>query len=255
MQPISKPTHIRITLLCALPRRIRAAARRRIRQHAERGAVGRRQTQRWFRCVRVRRHRAQRASPRVARRPNASSPRTRSSTRRRRCWRRFGPDGRFSTGLWTDGTVNGGVVTGDVYLRGGGDPLFGSADYVGKYFGSRATVEQLALRLRTTGVTEITGRVIRRRRRLRLQARHRQVRLQRQLGDRWRAQWSGFQQGPAQRPLPFRPGSATPPNDCARRFAAPVFWSARGSPRVERRRTRPAWHSSLRCRWRRSCGR
>lgn len=72
---------------------------------------------------------------------------------------RFGPDGRFSTGLWTDGTVNGGEVTGDVYLRGGGDPLFGSANYVGKYFGSRATVEQLALRLRTTGITEITGRV------------------------------------------------------------------------------------------------
>lgn len=72
---------------------------------------------------------------------------------------RFGPEGRFSTGLWTDGTVVGGVVTGDVYLRGGGDPLFGSADYVGKYFGSRATVEQLALKLRTTGVTEITGRV------------------------------------------------------------------------------------------------
>lgn len=72
---------------------------------------------------------------------------------------RFGPEGRFSTGLWTDGAVNGGVVTGDVYLRGGGDPLFGSADYVGEHFGSRATVEQLALRLRTTGVTEITGRV------------------------------------------------------------------------------------------------
>lgn len=72
---------------------------------------------------------------------------------------RFRPEGRFSTGLWTDGTVNGGVVTGDVYLRGGGDPLFGSADYVGKYFGSRATVEQLALNLRTTGITEITGRI------------------------------------------------------------------------------------------------
>lgn len=73
---------------------------------------------------------------------------------------KFGPDGRFSTGLWTDGAVNGGVLDGDVYLRGGGDPLFGSADYVGKNFGSRATAERLALNLFSLGVTEITGRVI-----------------------------------------------------------------------------------------------
>lgn len=73
---------------------------------------------------------------------------------------RFGPRGRFSTGLWTDGTISGGVITGNVYLRGGGDPLFGSANYVGKYFGSRATAERLALNLRTTGITKITGRVI-----------------------------------------------------------------------------------------------
>lgn len=73
---------------------------------------------------------------------------------------KFGPEGRFSTGLWTDGTINGSVLNGDVYLRGGGDPLFGSADYVGKNFGSRATAERLALNLFSLGVTEITGRVI-----------------------------------------------------------------------------------------------
>lgn len=73
---------------------------------------------------------------------------------------KFGPDGRFSTGLWTNGRVNGSVLEGDVYLRGGGDPLFGSADYVGKNFGSRATAERLALNLFSIGVTEVTGRVI-----------------------------------------------------------------------------------------------
>ncbi|MGB0872607.1 MAG: D-alanyl-D-alanine carboxypeptidase/D-alanyl-D-alanine endopeptidase [Solirubrobacterales bacterium] len=73
---------------------------------------------------------------------------------------RFGPDGRFSTGLWTAGSVNGGVITGDVYLRGGGDPLFGSASFVGNNFGSRATAERLALNLRSTGITRITGRII-----------------------------------------------------------------------------------------------
>ena len=72
---------------------------------------------------------------------------------------RYGADGRFTTALWTEGTVAGGVLTGDLYLRGGGDPLFGSNDFVKKNFGSNATVEALALNLRSTGITEVTGRV------------------------------------------------------------------------------------------------
>lgn len=75
---------------------------------------------------------------------------------------RFGPDERFITSLWTDGTVENGVLNGDVYLRGGGDPLFGSTDYVRKYFGSGATVEALALSASVgglTGVNSITGSV------------------------------------------------------------------------------------------------
>lgn len=72
---------------------------------------------------------------------------------------RYGADGRFATSIWTDGSITAGVLTGDVYLRGGGDPLFGSADFVKKYFGSSATVEQLALNIRSTGITEIAGGV------------------------------------------------------------------------------------------------
>lgn len=72
---------------------------------------------------------------------------------------RYGPDERFITTLWTDGTTVGGELTGNVYLRGGGDPLFGSTDYVKKYFGSGATAEQLALATRSVGITTITGRV------------------------------------------------------------------------------------------------
>jgi D-alanyl-D-alanine carboxypeptidase/D-alanyl-D-alanine-endopeptidase (penicillin-binding protein 4) len=72
---------------------------------------------------------------------------------------RYGPDEHFITSLWTDGTVQNGVLNGNVYLRGGGDPLFGNTAYVKRYFGSGATVEQLALNARVVGITGITGRV------------------------------------------------------------------------------------------------
>jgi D-alanyl-D-alanine carboxypeptidase/D-alanyl-D-alanine-endopeptidase (penicillin-binding protein 4) len=72
---------------------------------------------------------------------------------------RYGTGGRFATSIYTSGTVTGGVLTGDVYLRGGGDPLFGNASFVTTNFGSRATVEQLAKNLEARGVTSITGRV------------------------------------------------------------------------------------------------
>jgi D-alanyl-D-alanine carboxypeptidase/D-alanyl-D-alanine-endopeptidase (penicillin-binding protein 4) len=71
----------------------------------------------------------------------------------------YGADGRISTGIWTDGTIAGGVLTGNLYLRGAGDPLFGSTDFVKKFFGSNSTVEQLALNVRSTGLTQVTGRV------------------------------------------------------------------------------------------------
>ncbi|MBK5229574.1 MAG: D-alanyl-D-alanine carboxypeptidase [Thermoleophilia bacterium] len=72
---------------------------------------------------------------------------------------RYGPDKHFITSLWTDGTVQNGVLNGNVYLRGGGDPLFGNTAYVKRFFGSGATVEQLALNARIVGITGITGRV------------------------------------------------------------------------------------------------
>lgn len=72
---------------------------------------------------------------------------------------RFGTGGRFSTGVWTTGTLTQGVLDGDLYLRGGGGPLFGSADYVQRYFGSRATLEALAANLHKAGITEVTGTV------------------------------------------------------------------------------------------------
>ena len=38
----------------------------------------------------------------------------------------LGPDHRFETSLWTVGHIRDGVLAGDLYLRGGGDPLLGT---------------------------------------------------------------------------------------------------------------------------------
>lgn len=72
---------------------------------------------------------------------------------------RHGADERFITSLWTDGTVENGELNGNLYLRGGGDPLFGGTDYVRRHFGSGATVEQLALSAAAVGLSRVTGRV------------------------------------------------------------------------------------------------
>jgi D-alanyl-D-alanine carboxypeptidase/D-alanyl-D-alanine-endopeptidase (penicillin-binding protein 4) len=53
-----------------------------------------------------------------------------------------------------------GVISGNLYLRGGGDPTFGSAAYVANNYGTGATVEDLAGRLRDAGVTAIQGSVV-----------------------------------------------------------------------------------------------
>ena len=58
---------------------------------------------------------------------------------------RYGADGRFTTRCGPKARLPAASLTGDLYLRGGGDPLFGSNDFVKKNFGSNATVEALAL--------------------------------------------------------------------------------------------------------------
>jgi D-alanyl-D-alanine carboxypeptidase/D-alanyl-D-alanine-endopeptidase (penicillin-binding protein 4) len=63
---------------------------------------------------------------------------------------RFGPDRRLETRVLADTAPDAdGTVTGNLYLRGGGDP----------YFGRTASV-QLVQRLIDAGLTEVTGRVI-----------------------------------------------------------------------------------------------
>jgi serine-type D-Ala-D-Ala carboxypeptidase/endopeptidase (penicillin-binding protein 4) len=59
---------------------------------------------------------------------------------------RLGPEGRWE---------------GDLYLRGGGDPTFGSAPFIARWYGGRGTsIQKLAEQLvRVDGIRSVTGRV------------------------------------------------------------------------------------------------
>jgi D-alanyl-D-alanine carboxypeptidase/D-alanyl-D-alanine-endopeptidase (penicillin-binding protein 4) len=73
---------------------------------------------------------------------------------------RFGTDGTLGTEVLGDGRLeDDGVWRGDLYLRGGGDPTFGSSTYTRKFYGGGATVQQLAKLIDQAGVERITGRV------------------------------------------------------------------------------------------------
>jgi D-alanyl-D-alanine carboxypeptidase/D-alanyl-D-alanine-endopeptidase (penicillin-binding protein 4) len=74
---------------------------------------------------------------------------------------RFGANGRLrTTALAASPPDDAGVLHGFLYLRGGGDPTFGSASYVANNYGTGAAVEDLAQRLSDAGLTRVEGSVI-----------------------------------------------------------------------------------------------
>jgi D-alanyl-D-alanine carboxypeptidase/D-alanyl-D-alanine-endopeptidase (penicillin-binding protein 4) len=73
---------------------------------------------------------------------------------------RFGTEGTLGTEVLGAGAPDPeGVWRGDLYLRGGGDPTFGSRTFTSKSYGEGATVEQLAALLQEAGIQRITGRI------------------------------------------------------------------------------------------------
>lgn len=70
---------------------------------------------------------------------------------------RFGPDGRFETQVLYTGAINGGVLDGDLILRGGGDPSLGGTGWDPA---DSAPMEQLARAIAASGITRVTGAVV-----------------------------------------------------------------------------------------------
>ena len=73
---------------------------------------------------------------------------------------RFGPNATLQTDVVGVGTLDdAGTWHGDLYLRGGGDPTFGSASFDRLAYGLGTTVSTLAARVRAAGILRVTGRI------------------------------------------------------------------------------------------------
>ncbi|MEX2108607.1 MAG: D-alanyl-D-alanine carboxypeptidase/D-alanyl-D-alanine-endopeptidase [Solirubrobacterales bacterium] len=74
---------------------------------------------------------------------------------------RFGPRFQIATKLLSDGSVDhGGVLHGDLYLQGGGDPTLGSPAFYNRFLGGFGTnLFALKSQLRASGVSAVQGRL------------------------------------------------------------------------------------------------
>jgi serine-type D-Ala-D-Ala carboxypeptidase/endopeptidase (penicillin-binding protein 4) len=73
---------------------------------------------------------------------------------------RFGTEGTLGTEVLGGGELDEeGIWRGDLYLRGGGDPTFGSRRFATRSYGGGGTVEELAALVDQAGVERVTGRV------------------------------------------------------------------------------------------------
>ena len=74
---------------------------------------------------------------------------------------RFGPDATIPTRVLADGAVDRrGVLHGDLYLQGGGDPALGTPAFYDRFLGGLGTdLYALKRQVRAFGVTAVTGRL------------------------------------------------------------------------------------------------
>src|SRR5947207_2630815 len=74
---------------------------------------------------------------------------------------RFGADGTLPTRVYAGGPIDqAGILNGNLYLRGGGDPTFGDSAFVRGHTGGSATVENLAKAVADAGITQVNGHVV-----------------------------------------------------------------------------------------------
>ena len=72
----------------------------------------------------------------------------------------YGGSGRLTTSLEGTGSRHGSTYTGTLYLRGGGDPTFGSASFDRSSYNTGSTVQHLAAKLRGAGIDTISGQIV-----------------------------------------------------------------------------------------------
>ncbi|MGZ4183485.1 MAG: D-alanyl-D-alanine carboxypeptidase/D-alanyl-D-alanine endopeptidase [Solirubrobacteraceae bacterium] len=73
----------------------------------------------------------------------------------------FGSNTTLTTSVYGSGTLDSGHWTGTLYIKGGGDPTFGSASFDHFAYGGGATMQRLVASLiRSQGITSIQGRVV-----------------------------------------------------------------------------------------------
>jgi serine-type D-Ala-D-Ala carboxypeptidase/endopeptidase (penicillin-binding protein 4) len=73
----------------------------------------------------------------------------------------FGPTATLTTSVLGLGQLRNGTYNGNLYLRGGGDPTFGSATFDQASYGTGATVQQLVANLiAATSIKKLNGAVI-----------------------------------------------------------------------------------------------
>lgn len=75
---------------------------------------------------------------------------------------RLGPAAHLDTTVLGTGSLQAdGTWSGDLYLRGGGDPTFGSQSFIASYYGGAgASVQSLANQLAARGIKRVQGRII-----------------------------------------------------------------------------------------------
>jgi D-alanyl-D-alanine carboxypeptidase/D-alanyl-D-alanine-endopeptidase (penicillin-binding protein 4) len=74
---------------------------------------------------------------------------------------RFGPEATIATKVLEDGEVDeDGVLHGDLYLQGGGDPALGTPAFYNRFMGGLGTdLYALQRQVQATGLTSVTGRL------------------------------------------------------------------------------------------------
>lgn len=73
----------------------------------------------------------------------------------------FGPDATFQTRVLGIGKLlANGTWDGTLYLRGGGDPTFGSMTFDKAMFGTGATVQALVANLKAAGIKQVKGTIV-----------------------------------------------------------------------------------------------